>query len=93
MCEQAGRSRCCAPEREERLESEVCCAAGGRGEGGAQRRRGDEGFKLGKDEAGVEVDVGADGDNGDAAVFDAQEGEGGAGEGGWLETLQILQPS
>jgi len=42
-------------------------------------------FEFAQDEPRVEVDIPADGEDGDAAVRDAQGGEVGSGQGGGLE--------
>ncbi len=58
---------------------------GGGAETGVGGGGGEEGVELADDEARVEVDVPADGEDGDAPVGDTQGGEVGAGHGYGLD--------
>ena len=46
----------------------------GRREGAGERVVGEQAFQFADDEAGVAVDVAADGEDGDTAVFDTERG-------------------
>lgn len=60
---------------------------GGGGEGGVGCGGGEEGVELGEDEARVVVDVASDGDDGDAAVGDAEGFDVGARHDGGLDAF------